>query len=114
MEKDIPAIIPEVSGLKEKGEACKDSAKGDIEDLSFFDKAKCVKAIAMNMKEVARLPAYIQNCLENLKKELEDMLATMKKLNSDLDKILTGAETCIKKKTKDAPDCYREVYGPIQ
>lgn len=110
---DLPKLVDEASELPGRASDVQNSAQSEIDSLSMMDKAKCVAAVASNTKELAKFPGFVKNHLESMKKEMEDMMTTVNKLNSELPKIQEAAEVCAKEGVKFAPQCYKKAYGAI-
>lgn len=66
----IPSVLEEAERLPNEAEKVKDRAADQLEALDFMKKSKALMAFAFNIKQLAKVPAYIKNAAEGIKGDL--------------------------------------------
>lgn len=110
----IPAVYESAAGLPDQAEAAKDSAMGEFNDLDIMKKGKALLNVGLNIKILAKIPAFIKTALEGFKADLTELKDSMQELKANLDKIKTAGGQCIQKGVSNSVDCYKTIHGPIK
>ena len=61
--EQIPDVLAKAERLPSEAEDAQNSAGAEIEKLDFMQKPKAILAIAYNIKQLAKIPAFIKTTL---------------------------------------------------
>ena len=90
------------------------SAKGELERLDMFNKAKAVAACAHDLIEIKKIPDIVINTVDKIKKDMLDLKDLVEDLKNNRNKYLDEGKKCSEAKTTLAPACYKHVRGDIK
>lgn len=62
----------------------KDRLKYDFDGLDMLKKGKAVMACAVNLKTISKIPAFIQQTLDNCKSEYEELKEAIDDLKKNM------------------------------
>lgn len=72
----IPEVLRQAENLPSEAEDAQRNAQAEIEKLDFMKKPQAVLAIAYNIKQLSKVPAFIKNGVQGFKEELQDIQDT--------------------------------------
>jgi hypothetical protein len=76
-------------------------------------KGKALMNVALNIKNIAKIPAFIKTALDSFLQEFNDMKDAVTELKNNIEKIGQEALKCIQSGMQKPPECYKLSYGPI-
>lgn len=112
--EQMPGVLEEAERLPNEADKVKDRAADQLEALDFMKKSKALMAFAFNLKQLAKVPAFIKNAIEGFKGDLQEVLDAKESVQNDYPTFKTKGAECASAGVKDAVGCYKKVYGPIK
>jgi hypothetical protein len=78
----LPELATNIAAIVEKTGALADGASGELGGLGMMEKLKAAKALAVNSKSIAGVPALATSTANKLKATLEDITETVNMLKN--------------------------------
>lgn len=110
----LPELCENIQATVDKASSVQDNAQGDLEALDFVAKAKAMKSLATNIKDLSKVPALASDTTKKLKATLQDIsdaVNVVKDKGSEIDEIGKACKGAGKLTPKDCY-CYKEPEIP--
>jgi hypothetical protein len=79
----------------------------------MMEKSKALMAFAFNMKQLIKVPEFIQSAASSIKSDLEDLKASIEEVKADYPSYKQHGADCASAGLNDPVPCYNRVYGSI-
>lgn len=110
----LPDLLYKGERLIDEAEDVKKYAEPEFERLDVIAKGKAVMALSFDLKMISKIPAILKSTLEDFKETFEQLKKAIEEMKANMIKLKTDGMTCNSKKINSAPECYRQIYGPIK
>lgn len=110
----MPTVLHRAEILPNEAEQAQRDAASEIEALDFMKKPQAVINIAYNIAQIAKIPAFIRETLESLKRELQQLQEALTQIQNGMPTFIQHGENCAKASVTRPVECFTKIYGPIK
>ena len=80
----------------------------------MIKKAKALVNIALNIKQLAKLPGFIQTNVDQFKSDLTEVQEAKNEVETNKDAFKQHGAQCAAANIKTPVECYKRIFGPIK
>lgn len=93
---------------------CKDEVEKNEKKLGFMDKARGMKNLSSNCRQVTKVPNLIKELKDTVMGAIDEILCAIKEINDKKDRMVKCIEKCNTEGKKTPKDCYMCSGDPIK
>ena len=112
--EQMPKVLARAEQLPAEAEQAQAHAESEIEALDFMKKPQALVAIAYNITQIAKIPAFIKTTIEGFKRDLQQLQEALTQIQNGMPTFIQHGETCAKAGATTPVACYTKIYGPIK